>query len=161
MSDLLDIKLVIDKECKKLNVVITNNERNEDVEGVIAAIQGYANKRIPMVPAYFKESVVMLPQRQIIRFYINNRKVMVQTGQRIYEVKMNLRELEEILDPERFVRSSQSEIINLQKVKNFDFSAVGTIGVLLENGESTWVARRRVKDVKRALEKGGNDGFKR
>ncbi len=161
MSDLLDIKLVIDKECKKLNVVITNNERNEDVEGVIAAIQGYANKRIPMVPAYFKESVVMLPQRQIIRFYINNRKVMVQTGQRIYEVKMNLRELEEILDPEKFVRSSQSEIINLRKVKNFDFSAVGTIGVLLENGESTWVARRRVKDVKRALEKGGNDGFKR
>lgn len=161
MSDLLDIKLVIDKECKKLNVVITNNERNEDVEGVIAAIQGYANKRIPMVPAYFKESVVMLPQRQIIRFYINNRKVMVQTGQRIYEVKMNLRELEEILDSERFVRSSQSEIINLRKVKNFDFSAVGTIGVLLENGESTWVARRRVKDVKRALEKGGNDGFKR
>ena len=131
------------------------------MEGVIAAIQGYANKRIPMVPAYFKESVVMLPQRQIIRFYINNRKVMVQTGQRIYEVKMNLRELEEILDSERFVRSSQSEIINLRKVKNFDFSAVGTIGVLLENGESTWVARRRVKDVKRALEKGGNDGFKR
>ncbi len=161
MSDLLDIKLVIDKDCPKLNVVITNNERNEDVEGVIAAIQGYANKKIPMVPAYFKESVVMLPQRQIIRIYINKRKVMVQTSQRIYEVKMNLREIEEILDPDRFVRSSQSEIINLRKVKSFDFSAVGTIGVLLENGESTWVARRRVRDVKRALERGGHDGYEK
>lgn len=161
MSDLLDIKLVIDKDCRKLNVVITNNERNEDVEGVIAAIQRYANKKIPMIQAYFKESVVMLPQSQIIRLYINNRKVMVQTIQRIYEVKMNLRELEEILDPERFVRSSQSEIINLRKVRSFDFSAVGTIGVLLENGESTWVARRRVRDVKRALERGGSDGYKK
>jgi DNA-binding LytR/AlgR family response regulator len=161
MSDLLEIKLVIDKDCQKLNVVITNNERNEDVEGVIAAIQGYANKKIPMVPAYFKDSLVMLSQRQIIRLYSNNRKVMVQTGQRIYEVKMNLRELEEILDPDRFVRSSQSEIINLRKVKNFDFSVVGTIGVLLENGERTWVARRRVRDVKKALETGGNDGYKK
>jgi len=161
MSDLLDIKLVIDKDCPKLNVLITNNERNDDVEGVIAAIQGYANKKIPMVPAYFKESVVMLPQRQIVRLYITNRKVMVETGHRVYEVKKNLRELEEILDPDRFVRISQSEILNLHKVKSFDFSAVGTIGVELENGESTWVARRRVRDVKRALAKGGNDGYKK
>lgn len=160
MSDLLDIKLIIDKDCPKLNVVITNNERNEDVEGVISAIQAYANKRIPMVPAYFKDSVVMLPQRQIVRIFITNRKVMVQTSQRIYEVKKNLRELEEVLDQDRFVRISQSEILNLHKVKSFDFSAVGTIGVLLENGESTWVARRRVRDVKKALAKGGNDGYK-
>ena len=103
----------------------------------------------------------MLPQRQIVRLYITNRKVMVETGQRVYEVKKNLRELEEILDPNRFVRISQSEILNLHKVKSFDFSAVGTIGVELENGESTWVARRRVRDVKRALAKGGNDGYKK
>lgn len=161
MSDLLDIKLVIDKSCPKLNVLITNNERNEDVEGIIAAIQGYANKKVPMVPAYFKNSVVMLPQRQIIRLYIDNRKVMLQTVQRVYEVKKSLRELEELLDPDRFIRISQSEILNIRKVKSFDFSAVGTIGVELENGESTWVARRRVRDVKRALEKGGRNGYEK
>ena len=160
MSDLLDIKLIIDKDCKKLNVVITNNERNDDVEGVISAIQAYANKKIPMVPAYFKDSVVMLPQRQIFRIFITNRRVVVETAQRTYEVKKTLRELEEMLDKDRFVRISQSEILNLRKVKSFDFSAVGTIGVELENGESTWVARRRVRDVKKALAKGGNDGYK-
>jgi DNA-binding LytR/AlgR family response regulator len=160
MSDLLDIKLIIDKDCKKLNVVITNNERNDDVEGVISAIQAYANKKIPMVPAYFKDSVVMLPQRQIFRIFITGRRVVVETAQRTYEVKKTLRELEEMLDKDRFVRISQSEILNLRKVKSFDFSAVGTIGVELENGESTWVARRRVRDVKKALERGGNDGYK-
>ena len=160
MSDLLDIKLIIDKDCKKLNVVITNNERNDDVEGVISAIQAYANKKIPMVPAYFKDSVVMLPQRQIFRIFITNRRVVVETAQRTYEVKKSLRELEEMLDKDRFVRISQSEILNLRKVKSFDFSAVGTIGVELENGESTWVARRRVRDVKKALARGGNDGYK-
>ena len=160
MSDLLDIKLIIDKACEKLTVTIRNNERNDDVEGVIAAIEGYANKKIPMVPAYFKDSVVMLPQGQIFRLYISNRKVMVQTSGRVYEVRKTLRELEAVLDPDRFVRISQSEIINLRKVKSFDFSATGTIGVEMENGESTWVARRRIRDVKNALMKGGSHGFK-
>ncbi len=141
---MLDIKLVIDKDCPKLNILITSSERNEDVEGVISAIQGYANKKIPMIPAYFKDSIVMLPQRQILRIFIDNRKVVVHTANRSYEAKKSLREHEEMLDSDRFVRISQSEILNLRKVKSFDFSAVGTIGVELENGESTWVARRRV-----------------
>lgn len=158
MSDLLDIKLVIDKEWPKLTVTIKNNERNEDVEGVIAAVQSYADRKVPMIPAYFKESMVMLPQRQIIRLYVANRKVMAQTAERTYEVKKPLREIEKMLDDSKFVRISQSETINLRKVKNFDFSAVGTIGVVLENGESTWVARRRVRNVKEALARGANNG---
>lgn len=151
MSELLDIKLIIDQEWPKLTVYIKNRERNEDVEALIAAIQAFSDKKIPMIPAYFRESLVMLPQRQIIRLYIHNRKLMVQTAERLYEVRKTLREVEELLDVSRFVRISQSETINLRRVKSFDFSTVGTIGVELENGETTWVARRRVKDVKEAL----------
>ena len=154
MSDLVDIKLIIDKEWPKLTVFIKNNERNEDVEGIIAAVQSYSEKKVPMIAAYFKGSLVMLPQRKIIRFFVDNRKVMVQTSERTYETKKPLYEIEEVLDKKRFVRISQSETINIRRVKNFDFSAAGTIGVELENGESTWVARRRMKDV-RALLAGG------
>lgn len=158
MSDLLDLKLIIDKECQRLTVTIRNNERNEDVEGIIAAVQSYEDRKVPMIPAYFKDSMVMLPQRQIIRLFVSGRKVMVQTSERTYEVKRPLREIEAMLDSSLFVRISQSETINIRKVKNFDFSAVGTIGVVLENGERTWVARRRVKNVKDALAGGSNDG---
>ncbi len=151
MSELLDIKLIIDQDWPKLTVYIKNNERNEDVESLIAAIQAFSDRKIPMIPAYFRESLVMLPQRQIIRLYVHNRKVMVQTSERLYEVRKPLREVEELLDASRFVRISQSETVNLRRVKSFDFSTVGTIGVELENGETTWVSRRRVKDVKEAL----------
>ncbi len=151
MSELLDIKLIIDQEWPKLTVYIKNKERNEDVEALIAAVQAFSDRKMPLIPAYFRESLVMLPQRQIIRLYVHNRKVMVQTAERLYEVRKTLREVEELLDVSRFVRISQSETINLRRVKSFDFSTVGTIGVELENGETTWVARRRVKDVKEAL----------
>ena len=157
MSELLDIKLIIDQEWPKLTVYIKNKERNEDVEALIAAVQAFSDRKIPLIPAYFRESLVMLPQRQIIRLYIHNRKLMVQTAERLYEVRKPLREVEDLLDQSRFVRISQSETINLRRVKSFDFSTVGTIGVELENGETTWVARRRVKDVKEALARGDHN----
>lgn len=157
MSDLVDIKLIIDNDWPKLTVYIKSNERNEDVEGIIAAVQAYSEKKVPMVQAYFKGSLVMLPQRKIIRFYVDNRKVMAQTAERIYETKKPLYEVEEILDKKRFIRISQSETVNLKRVKNFDFSVAGTIGLELENGETTWVSRRRIKDV-RTLLSGGRDG---
>jgi DNA-binding LytR/AlgR family response regulator len=153
MSDLPDIKLIIDEAFEKLTVIIKNRENNEDVEGVINAIQSYANNQKPMIQAYFKGSVVMLPQRKIFRIYIVNRKILIQTSERLYEVRKNLRDLEEMLDPESFIRISQSEILNIKRVKNFDFSSTGTIEVELENGEKTYVSRRRVKEIKAALSK--------
>ena len=45
MSDLVDIKLIIDKDWPKLTVYIKGNERNEDVEGIIAAVQAYSEKK--------------------------------------------------------------------------------------------------------------------
>ncbi len=60
-------------------------------------------------------------------------------------------EIEEILDKKKFVRISQSENINIKRVKNFDFSVTGTIGLELENGDITWVSRRRIKDVRALL----------
>lgn len=153
MSDLPVIKLIIDEAIEKLTVIIKNREKNDDVEGVINAIQTYADKKQPMIQAYFKGSVVMLPQRQIFRVYIVNRKIMIQTSERLYEVRKNLRDLEEVLDQESFIRISQSEILNIKRVKNFDFSSTGTIGVELENGEKTYVSRRRVKEIKAVLSK--------
>ena len=153
MSELLDVKLIIEEGWPKLTVYIKNSVRNDDVEALIAAIQAFSDRKMPMIPAYFRDSLVMLPQRNIVRLYISNRKVMIETTERTYEVRKTLKDLEEVLDVERFVRISQSETINLRKVKNFDFSATGTIGVELENGQSTFVARRRIKDVKEALAK--------
>ncbi|MBE5843306.1 MAG: LytTR family transcriptional regulator [Butyrivibrio sp.] len=159
MSDLLDIKLIIEKGWPKLTVTIKCSERNGDVDGIITAVQEYANNKVPAISVYKKDNLVMLSQKQIVRLYIEKRKVMVQTEDNLYETKKTLREVEEILDADKFVRISQSEIINIRKVVSFDFSFAGTIGVELKNGERTFVARRRVKYVKEALEKGDKDGY--
>ena len=152
MADTPEIKIIIDKDWPKLTVYIKNNERDEDVEGIISAVQSYAENRSPSIMAYFNDEMEMIPQRRIIRLYVSNRRVCIETSQKTYEVKKPLHEIESMLDKRRFVRISQSETINISKVKSFDFSSAGTIGVELVNGYNTWVARRRVRDVRKLLE---------
>lgn len=55
------------------------------------------------------------------------------------------------MNPAQFVRISNSEIINLKKVKNFDLSFVGTISVEMANGTTTYVSRRYVAKIKKLL----------
>ncbi|HOQ15958.1 MAG TPA: LytTR family DNA-binding domain-containing protein, partial [Defluviitaleaceae bacterium] len=65
--------------------------------------------------------------------------------------RLKLYEIEERLDKNYFVRISNSEIINLRKVKSFDLSFTGTICVKLSNDTVTYVSRRRVGKVKKIL----------
>ena len=60
-------------------------------------------------------------------------------------------ELEERLAKDRFVRISNSEIINLKQVKGFDLSFAGTICVTLSGGTVTYVSRRYVAKIKQVL----------
>lgn len=66
-------------------------------------------------------------------------------------MRQRLYELEERLDKGSFVRISNSEIINMKKVKGFDLSFTGTICVSLSNGTTTYVSRRYVAKIKQVL----------
>ena len=68
-----------------------------------------------------------------------------------YTLRLRLYEMEQRLDSNFFVRISNSDIINLRKVKGFDLSFAGTICVTLSNGTVTYVSRRFVAKIKQLL----------
>ena len=78
-------------------------------------------------------------------------KVFAKTEYDLYQLRLRLYELEERLDDALFVRISNSEIVNLKKVKNLDLSFVGTICMELSNGDVSYVSRRYVSKIKRLL----------
>ena len=73
------------------------------------------------------------------------------TDKGTFRLRMRLYQAEEKLTGMRFVRISNSEIINLNKTENFDLSFVGTIQVKLKNGDTTFVSRRYVSEIKKIL----------
>ena len=68
-----------------------------------------------------------------------------------FTLRLRLYEAEERLRQQRFVRISNSEIINLNKAKNFDLSFTGTICVTLSDGSKAYVSRRYVNRIKEVL----------
>ena len=92
----------------------------------------------------------MQPER-IIRAYAGGGKVYAGTAEGEYLLRLRLYELENRLDPQRFVRISHAEIVNLDKVRCFDLNLAGTICIRLADGSVTYVSRRYVSKIKQLL----------
>jgi len=145
------IEVKIDPNCEETRVVIIAQRMSEEISGLVKKISG-SGPADPAVMAGFKDDeVVILDPEHIIRLYAANQKVFATTAQGEYAVRLRLYELEERLDSSRFIRISNSEIINLKMVERFDLSFAGTIHVKLRGGLSSYVSRRYVSKIKKMI----------
>lgn len=87
----------------------------------------------------------------LLRCYAASKEVFAQTAAGECLLRERLYELEEKLDPARFVRISHSEIVNLKQVTALDLSLAGTIKMTLAGSGVCYVSRRYVKKIKEAL----------
>lgn len=153
MRNMVDIDVILDEKYYDPYITIRAKEKNRQVENIIDAIENASEHDFPAITVSLDEKLELISQRDIVRIYTSGRKILLQTADQIYTVQKTLISLEEVLNTERFVRISQSEIINLYKVKCFEFNTAGTIGIEFENGVRSWVSRSRVKAVKQLLKK--------
>ena len=151
MRSMVDIDVVIDGRYTDPKVIIQTSKRSRQVENIIEAIETASENFHPSIPVADDGGTLLLSQRNITRIYTEHRKTMLRTDDRIYSAGMTLTQLDSILDTERFIRISQSEIVNMYKVKRFDLNTAGTIGIEFDNGDKSWVARSRVKVIKEML----------
>lgn len=154
MNNMVDIDVIIDEKYIEPKVNILTKSKTKQVESIINSIENAQENEYPYLTGYIDGKAEFISQRDIIRVYIENRKIIIETAKKLYYTKKNLTMLESILNPSRFVRISQSEIINLYKVIHFEFNIAGTIGVEMENSKKTWVARSRVKSIKNIINNG-------
>ncbi len=104
-----------------------------------------------MISGSKDHKIEVIEQADLIRIYASSGKVFAVTHKGEYALRLRLYEIEERLPPHQFVRISNSEIINLKKVHNFDLSFTGTICVKFVNGTITYVSRRYVSKLKKLL----------
>ncbi len=144
----MEIEIQIDKSRKEPKLIILTDKMSPQVSQLLQ----HLSEEQPEVLAGFQDGrVVALEQEEIFRIYASAGKVYAATQQGEFLLRLRLYELEERLSRSRFVRISNSEIINLKKVKNFDLSFAGTICVTLKDSTVTYVSRRYVAGIKERL----------
>lgn len=144
----MNVEVKLDNSAEETKVIVITRQLSEEVEEIVRKI---SETKPQMMAGFSQNTVTLLDPQEIIRIYSSNGKVFVVTGSGEYSLRLRMYELEERLKVNSFVRISNSEIINLKKVKNFDLSFTGTICVIFENGEKSYVSRRYVSTIKSVL----------
>ena len=146
----MKLNINIDVGAKEPEILITTAHMTEDVNRVVECVSRLDD--FPTILSGIRDDKVeLLDYDAIIRIYAEEGKVFARTEQGLYQIRLRLYEVEERLDNGKFVRISNSEIVNLKKVKSLDLSFVGTICMELSNGEVSYVSRRYVSKIKKVL----------
>ncbi len=144
----MQVEVRIDETCKETRIIVVTDKMTDEINEIIKKL----SDEQPRMIAGFKEDVVeVLDPDSIYRIYAEARKVFAETKSDKYLIRLRLYEAEARLERGSFVRISNSDIINLKKVKGFDLSFAGTICVTLLNGTVTYVSRRFVAKIKKLL----------
>lgn len=144
----MQIEIKIDESCKEPKIIVVTDRMTEEINEIIKKL---SDEQPPMIAGFKGDIVEILEPDNIYRIFASNGKVLAETNHGEYLLRLRLYEVERRLDSHIFVRISNSEIINLKKVKGFDLSFTGTICVTLSNGMVTYVSRRYVAKIKQIL----------
>lgn len=144
----MQLEVKIDSSCIEPKVIILTASMTEDVNIILNKLSDHA----PQIISGSKDNKIeVIEQADLIRIYASAGKVFAVTRRGEYALRLRLYEIEERLPSHQFVRISNSEIINLKNVNNFDLSFTGTICVKLANDTITYVSRRYVSKLKKIL----------
>lgn len=146
---------------KKIRIRFERDETLDGIELVIHAaardaqveelIQSLIVPEPVRLTAYGQDNCpTVIDEKDIIFVSSDGKSAQIVTAHGRYRAKQSLQNMEEILDGD-FFRVSRFEIINLKKVRKYDFTIGGTLRIEFDNGMETWASRRYIPDIKENL----------
>lgn len=145
----MKIEFDINEKYQEDKIIICTNKITDELQEFVNKLNNEKNNKIY---GYKNDKIFILEENKIETIYSENKKVFIRyENGNIYETKKRIYEFENNL-PNKFVRISNSEIVNFDKVQNLDFKIVGTIILNFYTDRYTYVSRRYVKKIREYLE---------
>lgn len=132
-----------DPEARETRVIIVARERTPEVEALLRQLQTPRK-----ITAYGERGEILLEYDEVIRIYTERRRVLLDSDRGTFALRSRLYELEENLGG-AFVRISNAELVNRERILSMDFSLTGTIRLSLRGGKESYVSRRYVARIRR------------
>ena len=145
----MKVRLDIDQQYAEEQIIIEAPTLSSKVQKVQDFVQSLDQKET--LKGRFQDQVFLIEIQKIQRIYIENRKVLAETGNRTYALDIRLYQAVEIL-PASFIQISQSEIVNIDAISHLKLTSNGLIEIYLKNDSFTYSSRRYLKAIKEKLE---------
>ena len=147
----MKVGINIDRSAEEVVVLITAQEQSRTVNALYEHIVEFDKKSLETLTVYKDDIAKIVNVTDVFRIYTGNQKVYIQTHQGEYAIRYRLYELEAALDKKQFLRISNSEIVNIKKIRDIDLSIIGRICIRFEDNTQTYVSRRYIPKIKKSL----------
>lgn len=151
----IKINTNISSEYKETTITINAPKLSNEIQDFIKYISNM-NSISNQIVASNNNEVYFINLEKIICFFSKDKYNYARTVDGTYKIKYKLYELENFLNQKDFIRISNSCIININQVKCFDTSILGTILVKLKDNTQEKVSKRNVPQIMKLLRERGN-----
>lgn len=148
MINPMKIKLFLQKQLEETELHICFREYTKEVKELKETIEQSVNFT---VTGYTGQGAELVVAESIVRIFTEGQNVFAATEEKVFRLHQRLYELEEMLRERNFIRISNSEMVNVKKIIRLDTSVTGTIRILLKGDMESYVSRRNVTKIKKAL----------
>ena len=142
----MKVELNIDKKFEETIVTISTNKVNDEIQNLVNYIENKEDYFIGVLD----DKVCLLNMEDIIRVYVEDRKLYAVTVEGRFIVRKKLYEVQSTLTKD-FIKISQSEIANIKYIHSLDLGLRGTIVINYKNSDISYVSRRMLKEFKAKL----------
>lgn len=122
---------------------------SEQVTHLVSYIQNLDKQRSSLTVKK-GEQVYLVEHDEIVRLYLEDKVLQVETVETIYTSNLRLYQVKEDL-PANFLQISQSEIIHIKQLDYLKLTANGLVKLVMKNGSVTYSSRRYLKVIKERL----------
>ena len=134
-----------------IEVIINTSKITKELEDLINLINETSKGEINTILGKDDNKISVINVDEIMYIYSENQSNFCKTEKGTFKISEKLYDLESKLPRDKFIRISNSAIINIKYVDCFDVGVVGTILVKFIDESTEYVSRRRVKDVMKFL----------
>lgn len=140
----------ISKEFDGITINVNAPEFTGELQKILNNLLTISSEKEEIVATKNNE-IFLLKSKDVFYFYSDEKFNYAKTKDNTYRVKEKLYELEEQLPKNKFIRISNSCIINVEKTKSFDASIIGSLVAKMEDDTKQEVSKRRIKNVMKLL----------
>ena len=133
----------------EIEIVLRASERDAEVDAILERISGKPPEGLTATDA--EGALVRLPPEKIILISMHGNLARIEAKDGVYSLRQTLNSIEQTLAGQGFLRVSRSELVNMRKIEKYDFTARGTLRLVLTGGIETWASRRCIPAVRARL----------